>query len=164
MTDTLGLHSLNTAPRPLMSTPSSSRPVRALFEALNAHDADRASYHIDPSYRGVDATRAALTVGRDAARDEIRAGLTAFPDAVFTIERCVSEFPYAYVYWTMEGTHEAPFLSLPTTHRHVSVNGTGLFTVENEHIVHAVHLWNLAGLMRSVGLLPGSLGGGTPVE
>jgi steroid delta-isomerase-like uncharacterized protein len=147
-----------------MSSPSPSHTVHALFEALNAHDADRAARHVDPSYRGVDATRSALTVGRDAARDDIRAGLTAFPDAVFTVEQCVADPPYASVYWTMEATHKASFLSLPTTHRPVSVSGTGFFTVEADQIVHAVHLWNLAGLMRSAGLLPGALGGGPPDE
>jgi len=136
-----------------------TRTVRAFFEALNDHDADRAAQYVDPAYHGVDATRSALTVGRDDARDEIRAGLTAFPDAVFTIEQCVTEPPYASVYWTMEGTHKASFLNVPTTHQPVSVSGTGLFTVEDEQIIHAVHLWDLAGLMRSAGMLPGSVGG-----
>lgn len=136
-----------------------TRTVRAFFEALNDHDADRAAQHVDPAYHGVDATRSALTVGRDDARDEIRAGLTAFPDAVFTVEQCVAEPPHASVYWTMEATHEASFLNLPTTHRPVSVSGTGLFTVEDKQILHAVHLWSLAGLMRSAGLLPDLLDG-----
>jgi len=142
-----------------MSSPSPSHTVHALFEALNAHDADRAAQYVDPAYHGVDATRSALTVGRDDARDEIRAGLTAFPDAVFTVEQCVAEPPYVSVYWTMEATHEGSFLNLPTTHQPVSVSGTGLFTVEDEQIIHAVHLWDLAGLMRSAGMLPGSVGG-----
>ena len=59
----------------------------------------------------------------------------------------------------MEGTHEALFLNVPTTHQPVSVSGTGLFTVEDEQITHAVHLWDLAGLMRSAGLLPDLLDG-----
>ena len=133
--------------------------IHAFFEALNAHDADRAAQYIDPAYHGVDATRSALTVGRDDARDDIRAGLTAFPDAVFTIERCVAESSYASVYWVMEGTHKASFLNVPTTHQPVSVSGTGLFTVEDGQILHAVHPWNLAGLMRSAGLLPDLLSG-----
>ena len=136
-----------------------TRTVRAFFEALNDHDADRAAQHVDPAYHGVDATRSALTVSREEARDEIRAGLTAFPDAVFTVEQCVAEPPYVSVYWTMEATHEAMFLNVPATHQSVSVSGTGLFTVENDQIVHAVHLWSLAGLMRSAGLLPDLSGG-----
>lgn len=142
--------------------PAPTYTIHALFEALNAHDADLAAQHIDPSYRGVDATRSALTVGRDDARAEIHAGLTAFPDAVFAIEECVAQSPYAFTFWTMEATHEGSFLNLPTTHRPVSVSGTGLFTVRDEQIVRAVHLWDLAGLMRSVGLLPGSLGRSAP--
>lgn len=138
--------------------------IHAFFEALNAHDADRAAQYVDPAYHGVDATRSALTVGRDDARDEIRAGLTAFPDVVFTIEQCVTEPPYASVYWTMEGTHEASFLNVPTTHQPVSVSGTGLFTVQDQYIVHAVHLWDLAGLLRSAGLLPGALDREAPDE
>jgi steroid delta-isomerase-like uncharacterized protein len=145
-----------------MSSTAPILTVHALFDALNDHDVDQAARCVDPSYHGVDATRSALTVGRDDARAEIRAGLTAFPDAGFTIEQCVTQPPVAFVYWTMEATHEASFLNLPTTHQPVSVSGTGLFTVQNRQIVHAVHLWDLAGLMRSVGLLPDVVGGGDP--
>jgi steroid delta-isomerase-like uncharacterized protein len=138
------------------------RTVRALFDALNAHDPDRAAQYIDPAYHGIDATRSALTVGRADARAEIRAGLTAFPDAVFDIEETLVGATSVFAYWTLDATHEASFLNLPTTGRSVAVNGTGLFTVKDEQIVHAVHLWDLAGLMRSAGLLPSSLGTGSP--
>lgn len=138
------------------------RTVRALFDALNAHDPDRAAHYIDPAYHGIDATRSALTVGRADARAEIRAGLTAFPDAVFDIEETLVGATSVFAYWTLDATHEASFLNLPTTGRSVAVNGTGLFTVKDEQIVHAVHLWDLAGLMRSAGLLPSSLGGDSP--
>ena len=143
-----------------MSVRTSARIVHLLFEALNAHDAARAARCIHPSYHGLDATRSVLTMGRENALAEIRAGLTAFPDLTFTVEQCVAEPQNAFVYWSMEATHEASFLNLPTTHRSVSVSGTALFTIEDEHIVHAVHLWDLAGLMRTAGLLPGVETGG----
>ena len=113
-----------------MNTPAPVTPatVHVLFETLNTHDAIRAVQYVGPAYHGVDATRSALTVGRDDVRDEIRAGLTAFPDAVSTIEQCVTESLYASVSWTMERTHEASFLNVPTTHQPVFVRGTGLFT------------------------------------
>jgi len=140
-----------------MSTARPTETVHALFGALNAHDADRAARHIGPSYHGLDATRSALTVGRDEAHAEIRTGLRAFPDAAFTIEQCVTQSPRVFLFWILEGTHESPFLGVPATNRSVTVSGTGLFTVRDQHIVHAVHLWSLAGLMRSAGLLPNLL-------
>ena len=137
-----------------------TRTVRAFFEALNDHDADRAAQHVDPAYHGVDATRSALTVSREEARDEIRAGLTAFPDAVFTVEQCVAEPPYVSVYWTMEATHEASFLNLPTTHRPVSVSGTGLFTVEDKRTA----CYSPGPVESNGDALPSSRSGRSPAE
>ena len=53
-----------------MSSTAPVLTVHALFDALNDHDVDQAARCVDPSYHGVDATRSALTVGRDDARAE----------------------------------------------------------------------------------------------
>lgn len=128
--------------------------VRRLFDALNAHDVDRAVDQLDQSYRGVDATRSALTVGRDAAEREMRAGLTAFPGLTVSVEQCIAESSRVAVFWALDAVHEGFFLDIPPTQKTVSVSGMGLFTVRDGRIVQAVHLWDLAGFLRGIQLLP----------
>lgn len=62
--------------------------------------------------------------------------------------------PHVAVFWRMEAMHEGPFLEIPPTHQAVDVSGTGLFIVRDEQIIRGVHLWDLAGLLRAVNLLP----------
>lgn len=136
-----------------MSTDEPAAVLHALFDALNAHEPDRAARHLAPSYHGIDATRSAVTVGRDAARAEIQTGIDAFAPT-FSLQQCLSDPPHVAVYWRMAAVHEASFLQIPPTHQSVSVSGTGLFTVQDEQITRALHLWDLAGLLRALNLLP----------
>lgn len=134
----------------------SDSPVSVLdtfFDALNAHAPDRAARQLASAYRGIDATRSAVTVGRENARAEIETGLAAF-SPTFTVQQCLADSPRVALFWQMEAVHEGPFLQIPPTNKSVSVTGTGLFTVHNGHITRGIHLWDLAGLLRSVDLLP----------
>lgn len=140
--------------RPSMPDASPTAVVRRLFDALNDHDLDRAASQLDRSYRGVDATRSALTVGREAAEREMQAGLTAFPTLTLSVERCVADPPEVSVFWCMDAVHEGAFLDIPPTHKSVAVSGMGLFTIRDGRIVRGVHLWDLAGFLRAVELLP----------
>jgi len=138
---------------PTMPSDPSVAILHALFDALNAHEVDRAARHLAPSYHGIDATRSVVTVGRDGARAEIQTGIDAFAPT-FSVQQCVADPPYVFVFWHMEAVHEGPFLEIPPTHQPVDVSGTGLFTVRDEQITRGVHLWDLAGLLRPVNLLP----------
>lgn len=129
-------------------------PVHLLFDALNAHEPDRAADQLDASYRGVDATRSAITVGPDDALAEIQAGLHAFPSPTFTIRQRLTDPSHETVLWQMEAVHEGSFLQIPATDQSVTVRGISMFALRDDHIARGIHLWDLAGLLRSVNLLP----------
>jgi steroid delta-isomerase-like uncharacterized protein len=128
--------------------------IHRLFDAINAQDIPRAVDQLHADYRGVDATRSAVTTSRAEAEREIRAGLTAFPDLTLSVEACVVESPRVSVFWGLDATHGGSFLDIPPTQQSISVSGTGLFTVRDERIVRGVHLWDLAGFLRAIRLLP----------
>lgn len=132
----------------------SATPVRRLFQALNAQNASRAAEQLTPSYHGIDTTRSTFTVGRAEAQAEIEAGLVAFASPTFTIHQQTAEDTQVSVFWSVEAVHEGPFLQIPPTHRALSVSGTSLFTIRDGRIARGVHLWDLAGLLRVLGLLP----------
>ena len=137
-----------------MTTDHRPSVVHRLFDALNVQDVPRAVDQLDDAYRGVDATRSVVTVGRDEAEREIRAGLTAFPDPTFTLQQRLVDPPRVSVFWTLDAVHGGSFLDIPPTGQSVHVSGTGLFTVRDGRIVRAVHLWDLAGFLRAIRLLP----------
>lgn len=137
-----------------MANDAPTAAIHRLFDAINAQDIPRAVDQLHADYRGVDATRSVATTSRAEAEREIRAGLTAFPDLTLSVEQCVVESPRVSVFWGLDATHGGSFLDIPPTQQSISVSGTGLFTVRDERIVRAVHLWDLAGFLRAIRLLP----------
>lgn len=146
-----------------MSAASPPSVVRTLFEALNCGNVDRAVQQLAPSYEGIDRTRSTRIRGRDAARDQIRKGLTAFNPS-FSLQHSVSDPPRITVYWKMEAVHRAPFLEIPPTDERVTVVGRALLTVREGEITRAQHRWDLAGLLREMHLLPDLPGGASGAE
>lgn len=137
---------------------------RTLFDALGDHDADRAAQVLAPDYSGRDVTRAADTEGRAAARHEMGIGLDAFPDLSFARTDSLLDAPHVSVWWQMDAVHEGAFLNIPPTHQSVTVTGVSTFTVRDERITHGKHLWDLAGLLRSLKLLPDMPGSDSEAE
>jgi len=137
-----------------MPSDAPTAAIHRLFDAINAQDIPRAVDQLHADYRGVDATRSVVTPGRAEAGREIRAGLTAFPDLTLSVEQCVVEPPRIFVFWDLDATHGGSFLDIPPTGQSVHVSGTGLFTLRDGRIVRGVHLWDLAGFLRAIRLLP----------
>jgi steroid delta-isomerase-like uncharacterized protein len=61
----------------------------------------------------------------------------------------------AAVTWILRGTHHGELMNIPATGRRVEVSGTTLLTVEDGRIQAAQRLWDVAGLLRILGVLPG---------
>jgi hypothetical protein len=45
-------------------------------------------------------------------------------------------------------------MNIPATGRPVTVRGVSVCHVEGGRIVRAMHIWDVAGLLRAIGLLP----------
>jgi hypothetical protein len=52
------------------------------------------------------------------------------------------------------GTHEGKVMNIPPSERPIELWGTSFFTVNNGQITYSLHIWDVAGLLRSIGLLP----------
>ncbi len=93
-------------------------------------------------------------MGREEALAEVQAGLAAFPTPTFTIHQRLRGASHETVLWQMDAVHEGSFLQIPATNRPVTVNGIAMFSIRDDEITRGFHLWDLAGLLRSVNLLP----------
>jgi len=155
------LHTRREAPDKLRSTSSGSGNLaklaaftERLVEAWNSHDAGRVRDFYAPEYEGVDVGRAEPYRGPQGAAYHMTAYLRAFPDLRFTQDEILVQGDRVALFWTAYGTHEGKLMNIPPTHRKIAVRGASLLTVENAKISHGLYVWDVAGLLRSIGLLP----------
>lgn len=125
-----------------------------LLEAWNAHDLDRAVALYAPNYEGIDVGEASPQHGRQAARQALERYFAAFPDLHFTPEETIIQGNRVAVTWSAQGTHRGRFMNIPPTGRAVVVRGVTVLTIEENQAQRGILMWDVAGLLRSLGLLP----------
>jgi predicted ester cyclase len=54
----------------------------------------------------------------------------------------------------MSGTQRGAFMGIPATGRFVEVRGVSILTIENGLIARGTNIWDTAGLLRALHLLP----------
>lgn len=128
--------------------------ISQLLAAWNLHDTDRASAFYAPDYEGVDVSEASPQQGQQGARLALARYLHAFPDLSFTQGLTLVEGEHVALAWTARGTHQGKLMNIPPTGRMVEVGGVSLFTLESGKIKRALVIWDVAGLLRAIGLLP----------
>ncbi|HEX6710703.1 MAG TPA: ester cyclase [Rubrobacter sp.] len=128
--------------------------VEGLLDAWNAHDTGRIESFYAAEYEGVDVGQAEPERGPQGISRSVDRYLRAFPDLSFVEEGLVVEGDRAVLVWTAHGTHGGKLMSIPPTWRKVSVRGVSVLTVENEKITRGLYVWDVAGLLRTIGLLP----------
>lgn len=127
--------------------------IAGLLEAWNSHDIERVAPFYAPDYIGEDVGQARPQYGPDERCRVLASYVRAFPDLHFTGESIVQGNRVA-LSWTMTGTHQGTLMRIPPTGRRVSVRGVSLLTIEDGKITHGRNIWDTAGLLRALGLLP----------
>ncbi len=84
----------------------------------------------------------------------IAAILNAFPDLEMSAGAPLIDGQRIAVEWSLRATHQGPVMNIPPTRRRVQVRGISILTMEGGLIRRASHVWDVAGLLRSLGLLP----------
>ncbi len=131
-----------------------ARLVTDLLDAWNAHELDRIAAFYAPEYEGVDVAYPTPRRGREEIRQTMALYLQAFPDLRFTVESLIVQDNRAALAWIGRGTHLGRIMNIPPSGREVMVRGTTFFTVQNCQIIAGLHVWDVAGVLRAIGLLP----------
>lgn len=131
-----------------------ARLVTDLIAAWNAHDVEGIAQFYAEDFEGVDVAYAAPSRGRDDIRHTMSRYLVAFPDLQFNIKDLVVQENKASLAWIGRGTHQGKVMNIPPTGRKIEIWGTSFFTIHNGQITYSLHIWDVAGLLRSLGLLP----------
>ncbi len=130
------------------------RLLAELLAAWNGREVERAAMCFAPRYVGIDVGEAGSQRGRQGVRSTMGRYLQAFPDLRFHLAGRVVQSDRAILSWIAEGTHRGPWLRIPATGRRVTVRGMSWLTVEDQAITQGLHVWDTAGLLRALGLLP----------
>jgi steroid delta-isomerase-like uncharacterized protein len=128
--------------------------VERLYLMWNTQNFSLAPELYTEDYCGVDITDHSRVNGPEGVVRQLERFCRAFPDLMFSNEETILENDRVALYWTAHGTHQGTLLNIPPTGRHVQVNGVSMLRLANGKITHSVHLWDLAGLLRELGLLP----------
>lgn len=125
-----------------------------LIAAWNTHDVDLATAFFAADYEGSDIAQAGRQRGRDGIRRSLARYFAALPDVRFTLEDVISEGDRMSVIWTARGTHLGALMNIPPSGRAVTVRGVSTFRLQDGQITQAEYIWDVAGLLREIGLLP----------
>lgn len=128
--------------------------VTGLLDAWNTHDVERVVRYHSPDFQGTDVAE----VGPAGIRQTFVRYFGAFPDLRFTRGETIIQGSRIALAWTARGTHLGAILNIPPTRRSVEIRGVSLLVVEltpsRLQATRASYLWDLAGLLRELGLLP----------
>ena len=128
--------------------------VDAISQAWNSHVPESVLNFYSQDYVGSDIGHAAPQRGRHGLRDMLQTYWKAFPDLQFTVTDTLTEGSRLAILWVAEGTHQGPIMNIPATGHRVQVKGMSVIHVENGLVVSGQHIWDLAGMLRHLGLLP----------
>jgi steroid delta-isomerase-like uncharacterized protein len=128
--------------------------ITDVVAAWNDHNLERLAGLYAPNYEGVDVGQANPQYGPEEACLSMSNYLLAFPDLHFTLDSTILEDDHVVLAWTARGTHQGKLMRIPPTGHSIEMRGISLFTVEGNKITRGLHIWDVAGFLRAVGLLP----------
>lgn len=125
---------------------------RKIFEAYNAHDAERYAALLDEGHVWETDTLPAPAKGREAARQTMQMYFDAFPDLHFDIDSMIASGNYVITRWRVTGTHRGEFMGIPPTNRKSEVHGCSVAEFRNGKATHAWVYWDTGHLLRQLGV------------
>jgi steroid delta-isomerase-like uncharacterized protein len=139
--------------------------IERWLEAWNAHDPQRvASMYIEDAISR-DMGRDMALMGREAIAESLSTYMEAFPDITWKVSRfgVDTERRTVYLEWHAVGTHEGPYHGMPPTGRSVEVDGCIVFNLASDgKIVSDIGYWDVASMLRQLGLMPAWSAEGAP--
>jgi steroid delta-isomerase-like uncharacterized protein len=133
---------------------STTQLVQDLIDGWNAHDVDKVTSLYADDFEEEDIAAAGLHSGLAAVRVTMKLYLRAFPDLHIAAEQVVTQGNQIALSWILSGTHHGTLMHIPPTGRAVRVRGVSMITLAEGRIKRACRVWDLAGLLRTFGLLP----------
>ena len=137
-----------------MVAPSMSDLVMQLLEAWNSHDIEQTMGLYGSDHVVIDIAEATTRYGLDGIRHSMGRYFQAFTDLTFRADEILYDSSLVTLVWTAHGAHGGALMHIPPTGRRVTVRGVTLLTIVGDMVRRSESLWDVAGLLRAIGLLP----------
>lgn len=134
--------------------PAIDAVLRDLVHWWNRHDLERVAALYGADYEGTDVGCPGAHRGPAAAGESFARYWEAFPDLRVAAGERVVQGNRVAVTWSARGTHEGTFMNIPATGRRVTLRGVSFLTFDGGQVSRASHMWDVAGFLRAVRLLP----------
>lgn len=128
--------------------------LNELITSWNTRDVERMVLYYADNYEGTDIGLARTFHGIAGMRQMTNFYYSAFPDLSFTLMQTIAQVDCAALVWVACGTHQGRIMNIPATGRSVKINGITTLDIQNGLIIRSSVLWDVAGLLRNIGLLP----------
>jgi steroid delta-isomerase-like uncharacterized protein len=128
--------------------------LNELICTWNTGDIDRLVRFYADDYAGEDIGLGQSYYGISGFRQMANQYYSAFPDLSFTLTQTIVQGNCAALSWVSCGTHRGRIMKIPPTGRPIKVSGITTFTVREGLVIRSSVLWDVAGLLRNIGLLP----------
>ena len=135
-------------------TPTLAAYADIINQAWNSHDIEKVLSFYSPDYIADDVSLASLLRGHAALREMLEIYWRAFPDLEIAVTDMLIEGSRVVSAWVASGTHQGTIMNIPATGHKVQVRGVSIIDVEDGLIVRGQYIWDLAGMLRHMGLLP----------
>jgi steroid delta-isomerase-like uncharacterized protein len=138
-----------------MSVADLKARTQQIFDMFNTHDPHAAAAHFAENAELRDVAVARPAIGPEEIAAIYARQIAAIPDGYVHVERMVAEGDTVVVEWTLSGTHRGKLMGIPATGKQVSFKGVSLIRFRKNMVIADTRVWDLAGLLRQIGLLPG---------
>jgi hypothetical protein len=109
-------------------------------------------YH--PEFDGEDLSEGKSAGGLYDAGRMIDYILTAFPDMRMDLLEFGSDGGNVFFFWKVTAHHGGRLMNIPPTGKPISFMGSTLFTLQDGKIIRSRRIWDVATVLRQIGLLP----------
>ncbi len=138
----------------MTGTEAQHQLIDQIVIAWNSHDFENLVPLYHPDFQGIDTGQGRVYHGYDGLREMYEGYLQSFPDLIFTKDACIVEGEQIALVWSAVGTQRGTILHIPPTGRQVLLKGVTIIHAYAGKIRTASYLWDVAGLLRGLGLLP----------
>jgi steroid delta-isomerase-like uncharacterized protein len=128
--------------------------TQRIFDTFNTHDVAATAALFAPDAVLDDVAVARRLVGREQIGGIYARHLIAIPDAQAKIEHMIAEGETVVAEWTICGTHRGTMMGIPPTGRAIVMIGISILRFRGGLAVADTRVWDVAGLLRQIGLLP----------
>ena len=128
--------------------------TQQIFDTFNTSDPTAIAAHFTRDGELRDIAVARPFVGPEQIATAYARHFAAIPDAHVRVDRMVAEGATVAVEWTLSGTHRGRLLGIPATGRVICFTGVSLIRFRGSLAAADMRMWDVAGLLRQIGLLP----------